>query len=164
VVVTVAGATCQDQLAVTVIKPTGETTTKDGWDPAQETDARFMMQIEPADACYSRVSVKEYDTGLTDTCWMPGSPYAKRTHTNGSVWFVNDSGGYGPDLVSWSPDEINYYRAAGRIGGVSGIQIMKIVRPTPLDDYEYERHFIEAKFDLLTITSTRDGETLTKNY
>jgi len=104
--------------------PTGETTEFSSWGDnfGCATCGVFMQRLTPTSTSFSGRMINERDPGGggPDTCYFDGAiinghPATPQTHvTGGGNWQVNADNFWGPDLVGWSTDSVNYYRSQGR--------------------------------------------------
>lgn len=106
-----------------VVKPTGETTTSNGWGAGNlRTVHKWKQSLTPNAASFKGRSVTERDPGGggPDTCWWPGSAFAKFTAITGGTWAVGSvadghlKNEWGDDHVGWFKTAVDYYRAQGR--------------------------------------------------
>jgi hypothetical protein len=104
-----ANATCDVQCLL----PTGETSNSDGWDSSTPTIHRWNQTLTGSGNFVGREIAENDGTGGSDNCDWPGSEIPK-AHLSGGGWTVETGNTWKPDLVGYTPDAINYYRANGR--------------------------------------------------
>jgi hypothetical protein len=141
-------------------KPTGETTTFNGWDTGDfATAANWRQQLQPTSLNFSGCTVTEEDPGGgKDECWFKGS--AKEPATlSGLHKFVHPGNFWGDDRVGWSVDAVKYYRDQGKAPCSFYIpQSMKIVRLS--GNIEYYRDQLVGTIGTTTVGSSRAGAPL----
>ncbi len=104
-------ASPQPQAQVSCPVPSGETTTAIGWDGSDPTIHHFQQRLQPTGTSFAnRVVTESNAQAASDTCWFPGSLFAKTTGVTGGNWTVSSSNYWGPDAVGWQAQAVAYYQ------------------------------------------------------
>jgi peptidoglycan hydrolase-like protein with peptidoglycan-binding domain len=142
--------------------PAGETTTSRGW--AGGGVHRWQQRLQPFTRSFRGCTVTEADPGGgSDTCHFPGSAFAPLTGVTGGTWAVNGQNRWGDDFVGWFAPAVTFYRANGRAPcRASFNQSMRVVRPS--GDVQYRVNALQMDIGATTVTSTRDGQSETRNF
>jgi hypothetical protein len=115
--------------------PTGETTASGGWDAANPTFHLWNQTLTGTNSFISRNVKEQPGVGGSDTCHFPGSMVQPAALSEGD-WNVETGNNWGPDVVGYSANAINYYRANNRAPCTAVVpQIMTINCPDGYHQY-----------------------------
>lgn len=145
--------------------PAGEDTAPNGWaDGTHLWGHRWRQRLRPFATDFRNCRVTEADPGGgADTCWFAGSAILPLNAVTGGTWDVDATNHWGDDFVGWFNSAVTYYRTQRRAPcGFSLPQSMRVVRPD--GDVEYQRNQLGANIGVTTVSSTRDGHTVTKTW
>jgi hypothetical protein len=128
-------------------------------------EAEWKAQLTPRNVIYGGVNLQEADGGGgTDGCWFPNSTVPKLDKITGGSWTVSAGNWYDPDYVGWTMASVNYYRSQhqNRLPcSFSFPQLMQIVI-TPQNAITYQTNTLGCTIGVGTVSSTRDGNTVTR--
>ena len=168
----VPGPHCGDQTlrtsrpANTCTKPTGETTSFNGWATSQSlpTIGKWTQTLSPASPGFSGRVVTEQDPGGgSDGCWFSGSSIAKIDKITGGTWTVTSSNTWGDDYVGVDTGVISYYRGAGRAPCTFTVP-QRMVINCSTGTSTYRNNTLGYTIGTSTVSSIRDGSTQTQNW
>jgi hypothetical protein len=146
-------------------KPSGESTVSDGWSTLDPTLHNFKQTLTPAETSFVGRTVTEQDPGGggPDTCHFTNAAWDPFDKVDGSTWDVTSGNQWKPDQVGYWPGVVAYYRNNGRAPcGTSFRQRMVISCST--GPITYITNDLAASIGTTTVSSTRAGTTVVKNY
>lgn len=152
--------------------PEGENTSFGGWD-LLGTKGKWFMILKPSLSKWEGRKIYE-ETVLpenpnADTCHFPGSPHPKFnkvTNTPDQFWLVRDTNEWGPDTIGYSSEAVIFYRAVTPTRVPCGTRFgQKMFINCPNGKVQYRGDItIGADIGATTVSSTRDGQTETRNW
>ncbi|MCG3161303.1 MAG: hypothetical protein JMDDDDMK_02454 [Acidobacteria bacterium] len=157
--------------------PTGETFTSTGWGDAFgiPTAAVWMQTLTPTATNFTGRTVYETDASIgTDGCHFTGSAFDPQTTccdpNNPDTWLVASGNKWGPDLVGWLPEGVNYYREARLTRGLLlpcqfTYQQRMFINCGTLGIYSpYVTTTLVGVIDVTTVSSGRNINLVTKEW
>lgn len=145
--------------------PTGESTAAIGWKTANPTIHEWEQTLQPSTTNFAGRWVVEFDPGGggPDTCHFTNSQFDEFKSISAGSWQVESGNKWKPDGVGWNSNAVTYYRAQGRAPcGTTFSQQMKIDCGTGATPYI--TNTLACSFTATTVTSTRAGQTVTRNW
>ena len=156
-----------DTCTITMITPTGEITTSEGWDTGgRQTLHMWRGRLEPTTTSFFNINVAESDSGAIDTCWFEGSRIPMVDGITGGSWSVDETNTLdAPDNVGWTKPSVDYYRQRRRDPcQFTVFQIMSVDFPAGISDVPYANHDLEFIINRFSIECRKDGQSAIKNY
>ncbi len=140
--------------------PTGENTASGGWWPLNDTVYRWNQTLTGGSFNGRRVTEQDPGGGGPDTCWFPGSQYAKfeAVTTPGFLWTVGSGNAWGPDYVGWTYSAVSYYRGQGREPCDTTVSQDMMINSPGSADVKYVTNTLRAGFSYSTVWSERAGQ------
>ena len=99
-----------------------------------------------------------------DTCYFDGSPYAPFESVTGGAWPVNSANGFGYDYVGWLSSTVSYYRSVDRDPCGATVYQNMFIECNGESSILYKQNVLGADIGNSTVSSSRDGQTYTRDY
>ena len=151
--------------------PTEEATMSTGWDTIAGSKHKWVQRLLPINVSFAGRRIYERSNpnnpSTLDTCHFPNSrfdPFTQVTNLPNEYWTVaQGTNEWGPDKIGYSPEMVLYYRGEGKAPcGTRFTQVMYINCGNQLEFYSLDQ--IGADIGTTTVSSTRAGQTQTRNY